>query len=140
MRKSLLLACMIIVLLGSLTACNDDKNDDRSAVHAILFYSPSCPHCHQVMDEDLPPLSRKYGRQLVVLEVDTSTEQGQALFHAALAHYQIDSSGVPLMAVGDVVLRGSVEIPEQLPVVIEAGLASGGIDWPAIPGFVPPGD
>jgi thiol-disulfide isomerase/thioredoxin len=140
MRKSLLLACVIVVLFGSLTACNDDKNDDKPVVHGVLFYSPSCGHCHKVMTEDLPPLSRKYGRQLVILEVDTATEQGQALFYAALDYFEIDSAGVPLMAVGDVVLRGSVEIPEQLPGMIEAGLASGGIDWPAIPGFVPPGD
>jgi hypothetical protein len=35
------------------------------------------------------------------------------------------------------VLVGSVEIPDQFPGIVREGLASG-IDWPAIPGFVPP--
>jgi hypothetical protein len=135
MRKSMLFALLIVAVVGLLTSCGEDK----PVVHAVLFYSPSCGHCHKVMTEDLPPLARKHGRQLQILEVDTSTEEGQLLFHAALAHYGIDSAGVPLMLVGDVVLRGSVEIPEQLPGLIENGLASDGIGWPAIPGFVPPG-
>ena len=134
MRRSLLLVLAVVVLLGLLSSCGGDK----PVVHAVLFYSPTCGHCHKVMNEDLPPLARQYKRQLEVLEVDTSTPAGQALFHATLAHFQIDSAGVPLMVIGDVVLRGSVEIPEQLPGLIEEGLASDGIDWPAIPGFVPP--
>ena len=134
MRRSMLFALLIVVLVGLLTSCGGDK----PVVYAVLFYSPACGHCHKVMSEDLPPLARKHGKQLQILEVDTSTEEGQLLFHAALAHFGIDSAGVPLMVVGDVVLRGSVDIPEQLPGLIEEGLASDGIDWPAIPGFVPP--
>jgi hypothetical protein len=135
MRKSMLFALLTVVLVALLTSCEGDK----PVVHALLFYSPSCGHCHKVMTEDLPPLARKHGRQLQILEVDTSTEEGQLLFYASLAHFGIDSAGVPLMIVGDVVLRGSAEIPERLPGLIEDGLASDGIDWPAIPGFVPPG-
>jgi hypothetical protein len=135
MRKSMLSALLIAILVSLLTSCGGDK----PVVHAVLFYSPSCGHCHKVMSEDLPPLERKHGRQLQILEVDTSTEQGQLLFHAALAHFGIDGAGVPMMIVGDVVLRGSVDIPEQLPGLIEEGLASDGIDWPAIPGFAAPG-
>ena len=134
MKRCLLCVCLALVLAVGMTSCDNDK----PVVHAILFYSPSCGHCHKVMTEDLPPLSRKYGKQLRILEVDTSTPEGQALFYAALAHFEIDSAGVPLMAVGNVVLRGSVDIPEQLPGLIEEGLASGGTDWPAIPGFAPP--
>ena len=134
MKRYLLYICLVLVLVIGMTSCADDK----PTVHAILFYSPSCGHCHKVMTEDLPPLSRQYGKQLRVLEVDTTTPEGQALFYAALSHFEIDSAGVPLMIVGDVVLRGSVDIPGQLPGLIEDGLGSGGVDWPAIPGFVPP--
>jgi hypothetical protein len=89
------------------------------------------------MDNALPPLEKKYGGQLQILKVDTSNPEGVDLFYAALAHFQIDSAGVPLMVVGDVVLRGSREIPERLPLMIEYGLEQGGVDWPAIPGFDP---
>jgi uncharacterized membrane protein len=36
---------------------------------------------------------------------------------------------------GDTYLVGSVDIPEQFPVLIEQYLAQGGLDWPAIPGL-----
>jgi thiol-disulfide isomerase/thioredoxin len=128
---------VIVVLVGLMTSCNAG-GQDGPVVRAVLFYSPTCPHCHQVMEEDLPPLQRKYGRQLQILEMDTSTREGQELFYAALDHFQIDSAGVPLMVVGDIVLRGSREIPEYLPTMIEYGLQEGGVDWPEIPGFEPP--
>jgi thiol-disulfide isomerase/thioredoxin len=136
MKRPLWFVCVIIVLLGLLVSCCASGRDG-AVVHAILFYSPTCPHCHQVMDQDLPPLEKKYGKQLQVLEVDTSTPEGRELFYATLAHFQIDSAGVPLMVVGDIVLRGSREIPQYLPTLIEHGLEQGGVDWPPIPGFDP---
>jgi thiol-disulfide isomerase/thioredoxin len=136
MRRSLSLVWVILVLLGSLVSCCD-SGGDGAVVHAILFYSPTCPHCHQVIDQDLPPLEKKYGEQLQILKVDASTAKGRELFYATLAHFQIDSAGVPLMVVGDVVLRGSREIPQYLPTMIKHGLDQGGVDWPAIPGFDP---
>jgi uncharacterized membrane protein len=42
---------------------------------------------------------------------------------------------VPTLVVGDVVLVGGNEIPEQFPSLFEEGLAAGGIDWPDIPGL-----
>lgn len=136
MRRLLLRVCVSVVLLGLMTSCCGG-GQDGPVVYAVLFYSPTCPHCHQVMEEDLPPLERKYGKQLQILEVDTSTPEGRELFYAALAHFQIDSAGVPLMVIGDIVLRGSAEIPQYLPTIIEYGLEQGGVDWPAIPGFDP---
>lgn len=40
-----------------------------------------------------------------------------------------------MLIVGDAVLVGSEEIPQQFPSLIEKHLAEGGIDWPAIPGL-----
>jgi uncharacterized membrane protein/thiol-disulfide isomerase/thioredoxin len=106
-------------------------------VKAILFYSPTCPHCHKVVTEDLPPLLDKYGDQLDIVGVDVSTPDGQALFQAAIKQFSVPSDrwGVPMLIVGDVVLVGDLEIPGQLPGLIDAGLAQGGIDWPEIPGL-----
>jgi thiol-disulfide isomerase/thioredoxin len=139
MKRHLTFVCLIVALVGLITSCSS-SDEGGPVVHAVLFYSPTCPHCHQVMDEDLPPLERKYGRRLEILEVDTSTPEGQELFYAALAHFQVDSAGVPLMVVGDIVLRGGAEIPQYLPTMIEYGLEEGGVDWPAIPGFTPPSE
>jgi uncharacterized membrane protein/thiol-disulfide isomerase/thioredoxin len=106
-------------------------------VRAVLFYSPTCPHCHKVITEDLPPLFEKYGDQLQIVGVDVSTTGGQSLFLAAIQQYNIppENQAVPMLFIGDQILLGSVEIPERLPALIEQYLAQGGVDWPDIPGL-----
>jgi uncharacterized membrane protein/thiol-disulfide isomerase/thioredoxin len=106
-------------------------------VHAVLFYSPTCPHCHKVITEDLPPLFEKYGDQLQIVGVDTTTTGGQALFVAAIQQYDIppENQAVPMLFVGDQILLGSLQIPEQFPLLIEQYLAQGGVDWPDVPGL-----
>lgn len=106
-------------------------------VKAILFYSPTCPHCDKVITEDLPPLIEKYGDQLQIVAIDVSTPRGQEFYQAAVAQFSIPGPriGVPTLVLGEVVLVGATEIPEQLPGLIDAGLARGGVDWPDIPGL-----
>jgi uncharacterized membrane protein len=88
-----------------------------------------------VISEDLPPLLEKYQNQLLIVGIDTYTEQGHELYEAVVNHYQItpERLGVPTMLVGETVLVGSFEIPERFPGIIEDGLAAGGISWPGIP-------
>jgi uncharacterized membrane protein len=59
------------------------------------------------------------------------------MYQTAAEHYQIpaEQRGVPMLIVGDVVLIGSLEIPQKFPDIIENGLVDGGIDWPDIPEF-----
>lgn len=108
--------------------------------HTVLFYSPTCPHCHYVIDEVLPPLQARYGEQLAVQLIDVTSPDGQALYQAAIAAFAIPDErlGVPALVFDDTVLVGSDEIPAQLPGLVEAALAAGGNAWPAIPGFAPP--
>ncbi len=123
-------------ILGSLTAAPTTRGDD-SVVRAVLFYSPSCPHCHQVMTEDLPPIQARFGDRLVVLAVDVTRPVGGTLYQAAIARFEIpaDRVGVPTLIVGDVVLVGSLEIPQLLPSLTEHLLDAGGSAWPAILGL-----
>jgi len=103
-----------------------------------MFYSPSCGHCHQVITEVLPPLLEKHGNQFEIVGVNTADPGGQALYQATIAQFEIpqERRGVPTLVIGDIVLVGSLEIPQQLPGLIEDYLAQGGMDWPAIPGLV----
>jgi uncharacterized membrane protein/thiol-disulfide isomerase/thioredoxin len=105
-------------------------------VRAVLFFSPTCPHCHYVMDEVLPPLRVQYGEQLEILKIDASQEAGAQLYYAAIEALAIpqDRFGVPTLIIGEAVLVGSAEIPEQLPGLIEHHLREG-VSWPAIPGL-----
>ncbi|MCS7222598.1 MAG: vitamin K epoxide reductase family protein [Anaerolineae bacterium] len=111
-------------------------------VRAILFYSPTCPHCHEVMTKDLPPLKAQYGSQLQIAEVNILEPEGRALYQVSIVRFNIppERQGVPTLIVGDQILVGSLEIPERFPSLIAEGLKAGGIDWPDIPNFKPPPD
>jgi len=113
------------------------QEHNTAVVQAILFYSPTCPHCHDVIENVLPPLKEQYGDQLQLLGIDTSKQTGAQLYEDTITALAISSErvGVPTMIVGEVILVGSAEIPKQLPVLIEEGLTRGGIGWPAIPGL-----
>lgn len=105
-------------------------------VRAVLFFSPTCPHCHEVMTDDLPPLVEKYGERLAIIAIDIRRPDGRALYQAAIQHFHItdDRRGIPTLIIGERVLIGSDEIPRQFPRLVDEYLASG-VDWPAIPGL-----
>jgi uncharacterized membrane protein/glutaredoxin len=125
------LACLPLLAPGPALASD-------GIVHAVLFYSPTCPHCHKVLTEDFPPLADRYGSHLQIAIVDVSSEQGGALYRAAIETFHIPEErlGVPTLIVDNTVLVGDVEIPQQFPAIIEQGLAQGGIPWPDIPGLL----
>jgi uncharacterized membrane protein len=133
------LPCIALILLGFLlvpaTPSSAHAQGDLPVVRAVLFYSPKCGHCQYVITEILPPLFEKYGEQLQIFGVDITQPQGQALFLAALQKFNLESSSVPFLVIGNTYLFGSLDIPERLPGLIETYLAQGGVDWPDIPGL-----
>ncbi|MGC1376390.1 MAG: vitamin K epoxide reductase family protein [Anaerolineales bacterium] len=109
---------------------------DLPVVRAVLFFSPFCSHCHLVMTETLPPLFKKYGDQLKIVNVDITTADGQTIFEAAWKKFGLESSGVPFLVVGDdTYLVGDIDIPAKFPALIDSYLAKGGVAWPNIPGL-----
>jgi len=141
----------LLLLAASLTAT---PTAAAQTVRAVLFHSPTCPHCRQVITEDLPVFYEVYGGRpetargaahlrllsngtLAVLFVDASTPDGDALLDASSASHPVGAErrGVPRMIVGDSVLVGSVEIPARLHGIIRTGLAGGGVPWPRIAGL-----
>jgi uncharacterized membrane protein len=129
-----LLAALILALSGSAGA-----RAATPVAHAILFYSPTCPHCHVVIDDVLPPLQEQYGAQLNIAMIDVSSPAGQQIYQNAITSLAIsaDRYGVPALVIDTTVLVGSIEIPTHLPALIAQTLAAGGNTWPAIPGFSP---
>ncbi len=107
------------------------------AIQAILFYSPTCPHCHAVINDLLVPMQEQYGDQLQILGVDVTQPGGSLLFTESLTYFGWvpEETGVPTLIVADKILNGSLQIPEEFPGIVEAGLAAGGIGWPDIPGL-----
>lgn len=128
---------VLALVLWGLRPNIDVQAQTEPAVQAILFYSPSCPHCHLVINDLLVPMQEQYGAQLQILGVDTTKPGGSNLFVAAMEYFGLpaDQMGVPTLVVADTVLNGSLQIPEEFPGIVEAGLAAGGIGWPDIPGL-----
>lgn len=110
--------------------------DGDPVVRAVLFYSPNCPHCHQVIEEVLPTLFKEYGEQLEIVGINLDKQEGQ-VYWEAVEYYSIPRGrqGVPTLLVGDRLLVGGGEIPHQFPAIIEDGLEAGGIPWPDLPGL-----
>jgi uncharacterized membrane protein len=108
-------------------------------VRAILFWDESCPHCHVVMTEVLPPIKEKYGSQFQLLELEISSLRNHDLFMAAIHYFDVppERQGVPFLVIGDKVLVGEDEIKGQLEAEIQRGLAAGGVDFPAALSITP---
>jgi uncharacterized membrane protein len=134
--RNFILICLVIILGSSPFA--DTAQAQEPVVHAVLFYSPTCGHCAQVIEEVLPELDRQYGSQLVIYGVNTHSEAGNALYTNYIELFDVpdERQAVPALVVGDQVLLGSSEIPELFPGIIDEGLKNGGIDWPTIDGLI----
>jgi uncharacterized membrane protein len=160
MKKWVQISILILFVLVSQVSVVSAQSP---VVRAILFYSPTCPHCHTVITEVLPPLLEIYGgdpevlyipptpeeeavgppligifgESLEILYVNTYTELGYELFQAVVEQYEVPAElrAVPTLVVDDHYLIGGSEIPNQFPGIIEEGIAGGGIDWIELPGL-----
>lgn len=130
----------LIILLISIfvfTPGQAQEDEDLPVVRAVLFYSPACGHCENLIQNDLPPLLEQYRDQLKIVAINTILPEGGELYSAAIDHYQIPDNlrVVPIMIVDGNVLVGGGEIPSMLPGIIQTSLNNGGNDWPDIPGI-----
>ncbi len=160
---ALVLLSLSLALFLTAPALAGSPRQVDGIVHSVLFYSPTCSHCHKVIEQDLPPLIQAYspqaeiayyppdeeggqgqlelalvsGGRLEILYVNAATPSGNSLYSAALDAFHVpdDRRGVPALFVGTRHLVGAREIPEKFPGIIEEGLAAGGIPWPEIPGI-----
>ena len=100
-------------------------------VRAVLFWSPGCGHCHEVIEKVLPPLQTQYGSRLDIRMINVSEANNLELLYqvARAAGLSSDRVGVPFLVIGDQVLIGSLQISLQLPPLIEKHLAAGGVGW-----------
>jgi len=137
MRKMILVLLVNFVLALPLAGLARAQGN-TAVVRAVLFYSPTCPHCQHVIEDVLPPLYDKYGSQLQIIGVSTLESEGWALYQTAAEQFSIlkEQQVVPTLIVGETVLIGADEVAEQFPDIIKAGLTAGGVALPDIPGLL----
>ena len=109
----------------------------RPVVRAVLFWMDGCPHCHEVINQVLPPLQQKYGDKLNIhlIEVKSQQDVDQLYQLGAALNVPKQNVGVPFLVIGDKVLVGSAQILGELPGLIEKHMAAGGVDYPNLPGL-----
>jgi cytochrome c biogenesis protein CcdA/thiol-disulfide isomerase/thioredoxin len=100
------------------------------------FYGETCPHCHEVSQSFLPKVYEKYGAHVEHqdLEVWNSPDQYKLLLdlEAKLGVPETDRGNVPALIIGNRVLIGSAQIPNELEGLIDRYLAAGGVDYPSL--------
>jgi thiol-disulfide isomerase/thioredoxin len=69
-RIGLLGLVMLLLLLPA-----DLSAQGAPRVHVVMFYSSSCTHCQQVLQETIPPIRQAYHDQLDLLLLDTGNRQ-----------------------------------------------------------------
>lgn len=129
-----LVLCLFLILL---VPAKGNAQELEPVAHAILFYSPSCSHCHEIIQEYFPALFEEFDKQLEIIRIDISEPIGEKLYFSAVQSFSVsdDRLGVPTLIIGNTVLVGSIEIPNQFKELVEKNLAEGGVDWPNIPGL-----
>ncbi len=76
-------------------------------VQAVLFTSPSCPHCRHLKQDGFPQQFReKHGSEVELYEFDLTEEANNVRFWKTLENYQVQSAGIPMMVIGSTVLQG----------------------------------
>lgn len=137
-RLSVLLAVLVAMGAALLPAVCQAQADEP-VVHVVMFYGPTCPHCHEIIKNVLPPLQERYGDQLDIMLVNTQSAEGDQFFHnsAFALGYPEKKHGTPLFVIGDTPLRGEEHAVDDLPVLIASALEAGGNDWPDLPGIEP---
>jgi glutaredoxin len=108
----------------------------KAVVRFYLFYSDTCPHCHEIMTNYLPKVYEKYGDQVEYqyLDINNNTENYISMLglETKLGVPEEERGYVPALVIGDKTLVGSQDIPAKLETYIDDYLAQGGVDFPSL--------
>lgn len=127
-QRMFLLALIVILVINPVTTFA--QSDDQPIARAIMFYSPTCPHCIEVLENILPPLQATYGNRFEIQLLDVTDPLNYKVFAALHERYPQLPDGVPQIYIDQYVLVGTLDAREKLPKVIDTCLAKGGCDWP----------
>ena len=127
-----ILAVFLLLAITLISPAKAQVPTAQPVVIVVMFWMEGCPYCHTVLDEVLPPLLEKFGSQLEVNLIEVVTTEDIELLYETAAAYGIpkDRVNVPFLIIGEHVLIGSKQVPDELPGFIEQYLSQGGTEWP----------
>ncbi len=121
----LVLLLMTIACVGTVAA----QTETPPTARATLFFSPTCPHCVEVIEHVLPPIQAAYGDRFELRLYNLRMREAYLMFVALHEQYPDLPNGVPQLYIGRQILLGSDQIRDHLPRLIDECLAAGGCDW-----------
>ncbi len=129
LKKLPLLFVLLIVLFAA------PVQAQQPVVHAVMFWMDGCPHCEDIIQNVLPPLQQKYGKQFDLFMIEVKGQEDVNLLYQVAESYGIskEGTGVPFLIIGDKVLIGSDQVRDQLPALVGDALTRGGLDFPKNP-------
>ena len=87
------------------------KKIDEDKINIYLFYSESCPHCHDEI-EYLDSIKDKYDINIYMYEV-TKDEDNNVLMKTVKNLYSFNGSGVPFTVIGEEYIYGFSDTVEE---------------------------
>jgi len=108
-------------------------------VAAYFFYSTTCSHCMDILQNIVQPLEAKYPELLGIYKVELGESVNYEALMKAEEAFGIDAGerGLPVVLIGSEMLNGEQQTRERFADIVEAGLAGEGIALPEIPGVDP---
>jgi cytochrome c biogenesis protein CcdA/glutaredoxin len=116
-----------------------NEPDVEGAVHALYFYANDCPHCIDVLETLIRPMQSDYGDLLDIrlLEIGIPENYEAMLLIESCCEVDPSERSIPSLVIDSQILIGETEIREKFPMLVEEGLAEGGIPFPDIEGLDP---
>lgn len=95
-----------------------------NAANMTIYYSPTCPHCHHVMDFTKNNFAYEYPT-MTVTKIDVTVPENRTLFIDVLKSCDFSSGGVPVVKIGDKCFQGfSESMADDMRAAIEADLSA----------------
>ena len=108
-------------------------------VEAYYFYSTTCSHCMDILQNIVQPLEAEHPGLLGIKLVELGESVNYEALMKAESAFGIGASdrGLPVVLIGDQMLNGEQQTREKFVELVEAGLEGDGIHLPEIPGVDP---
>ena len=109
---------------------------ENAKVEAYYFFSTTCSHCMDILQNIVKPLEAEYPGLLGIRLVELGESVNYEALMKAESAFGIGASdrGLPVVLIGNEMLNGEEQTRDQLVKLIEAGLEGEGIKLPEIPG------
>lgn len=92
------LAIFLVCLIGIFTVSSCEANSKNPESEIIIFYSPTCPHCHKAL-EFLGEIAPQY-KEITITKYNTATNFGANYYFHYTKKLGLNTSAVPLVIFG----------------------------------------